>query len=327
MCCFGETRTEKRWLRTLWAIALIGIQGSSAAQMTVYGDDEDYDYDTREGLEFGLNVGVYRGFPGAASFYNGTGTHELSDVGSRMWGIDERLRQLQQPGQASSGGVAGILNDFAQDWYVYSYPIMQYKPSMFFGLKLAKFWNPETALVCHVDAISATAEGAWSLSTGLLPDQGQGSEDVRTYPILGKEQRLNIALGYRTAIFIAEDASWAFELGGMANAVSVEENYVVMSPAVGNQNYEVPLMTVVNNGASGGQLVAASNILTQWGMGFYTSAGVALEFDEGGHIELNVRASRDQISLGTEEFKGWNVAAFVTWMMPAQLGDFVRASF
>ena len=60
MCCFGETRTEKRWLRTLWAIALIGIQGSSAAQMTVYGDDEDYDYDTREGLEFGLRCGNAR---------------------------------------------------------------------------------------------------------------------------------------------------------------------------------------------------------------------------------------------------------------------------
>jgi hypothetical protein len=217
------------------------------------------------------------------------------------------------------------LNEFPA-WNIYSLPLMQYKPSMFFGLKAAKFWNPETALVCHVDVAQVTAEGAWSLSTGLLPDQGQGNEDVRTYPIVGKEQRLNIALGYRTSIYITEGASWAFELGGLANAVAIEENYIVMSPNVGNALYEVNLLTAIGNGA-GGQLSPASNVLTQWGTGFYSSLGLAVEFEEGGHVELNVRASRDNINLGTEAYKGWNVAAFLTWMIPSQLGDFVRASF
>ena len=291
--------------------------------MTVYGDDDDYTYATREGVEFGVNIGVYRGFPLSAYFYDGAGDHQLSDAGSRIWGIQERLQQLQ--GQQLTHPVTGILNEFPA-WNIYSLPLMQYKPSMFFGLKAAKFWNPETALVCHVDVAQVTAEGAWSLSTGLLPDQGQGNEDVRTYPIVGKEQRLNVALGYRTSIYIAEGASWALELGGLANALSVEENYVVMSPNVGNALYEVHLLTAVGNGA-GGTLSPASNVLTQWGLGFYTAGGIALEFDEGGHIELNVRASRDNLQLGTETYRGWNVAAFVTWMMPSQLGDFVRASF
>ena len=66
---------------------------------------------------------------------------------------------------------------------------------------------------------------------------------------------------------------------------------------------------------------------TQWGTGFYSSLGLAVEFEEGGHVELNVRASRDNINLGTDAYKGWNVAAFLTWMIPSQLGDFVRASF
>ena len=55
--------------------------------------------------------------------------------------------------------------------------------------------------------------------------------------------------------------------------------------------------------------------LTQWGTGFYSSLGLAVEFEEGGHVELNVRASRDNINLGTEAYKGWNVAAFLTWMI------------
>ena len=312
--------TAAGWMAALalaWAPALV------SAQMRVYGDDDDYSYASREGLEFGVNIGVYRGFPQAAYFYDGAGDHELSDAGAQIWGIQERLQQLQ--GQQLTHPVTGILNEFPA-WNIYSLPLMQYKPSMFFGLKAAKFWNPETALVCHVDVAQVTAEGAWSLSTGLLPDQGQGNEDVRTYPIVGKEQRLNIALGYRTSIYITESASWAFELGGLANAVAIEENYIVMSPNVGNALYEVNLLTAIGNGA-GGQLSPASNVLTQWGTGFYSSLGLAVEFEEGGHVELNVRASRDNINLGTEAYKGWNVAAFLTWMMPSQLGDFVRASF
>lgn len=306
------------------AFALAWVPALLSGQMRVYSDDDDdYSYASREGLEFGVNIGVYRGFPQAAYFYDGAGDHELSDVGAQIWGIRERLQQLQ--GQQLTHPVTGILNEFPA-WNIYSLPLMQYKPSMFFGLKAAKFWNPETAVVCHVDVAQVTAEGSWSLSTGLLPDQGQGNEDVRTYPIIGKEQRLNIALGYRTSIYIAEGASWAFELGGLANAVAIEENYIVMSPNVGNALYEVNLLTAIGNGA-GGQLSPASNVLTQWGTGFYSSLGLAVEFEEGGHVELNVRASRDNINLGTEAYKGWNVAAFLTWMIPSQLGDFVRASF
>ena len=306
------------------AFALAWVPALLSGQMRVYSDDDDdYSYASREGLEFGVNIGVYRGFPQAAYFYDGAGDHELSDVGAQIWGIRERLQQLQ--GQQLTHPVTGILNEFPA-WNIYSLPLMQYKPSMFFGLKAAKFWNPETAVVCHVDVAQVTAEGSWSLSTGLLPDQGQGNEDVRTFPIIGKEQRLNIALGYRTSIYIAEGASWAFELGGLANAVAIEENYTVMSPNVGNALYEVNLLTAIGNGA-GGQLSPASNVLTQWGTGFYSSLGLAVEFEEGGHVELNVRASRDNINLGTEAYKGWNVAAFLTWMIPSQLGDFVRASF
>ena len=306
------------------ALALAWTPALLSAQMRVYSDDDDdYSYASREGLEFGVNIGVYRGFAQAAYFYDGAGDHELSDAGAQMWGIQERLQQLQ--GQQLTHPVTGILNEFPA-WNIYSFPLMQYKPSMFFGLKAAKFWNPETALVCHLDVAQVTAEGAWSLSTGLLPDQGQGNEDVRTYPIIGKEQRLNIALGYRTSIYIAEGASWAFELGGLANAVAIEENYVVMSPNVGNALYEVNLLTATGTGA-GGQLSPASNVLTQWGTGIYSALGIAVEFEEGGHVELNIRASRDNINLGTEAYKGWNVAAFITWMIPSQLGDFVRASF
>ena len=306
-------------------LALMLVWAPANAQMTVYGDDDDdYSYDSREGLEFGLNIGVYRGFEQAAYFYDGEGGHELSDAGAQIWSIEDRLNQLrtQQPNHP----VNGILNEFP-DPELYSLPLMQYTPSMMFGLKMARFWNPETALVLHMDVVQAKAEGAWSLSTGLLPDQGQGNADVRTYSIQGREQRLMLSFGYRTSIYITEGLTWVFELGGMANAVSVEENFIVMSQQdMGNSNLQVALLTAPGTGA-GGALNPASNVLTQWGMGGYSSLGIGVDFEEGGSIELNVRVSRDAIHLGTESFKGQNLAAFLTWMIPSQLGDFVRASF
>ena len=157
---------------------------------------------------------------------------------------------------------------------------------------------------------------------GVVPDQGQGNEDVLQYPIIGKEQRLNIALGYRTSIFIGQGASWTFELGGLANAVSIEENYIVVSPRTGSGRYEVNLLTIAPGSAGG--LNAASNVLTQWGLGAYAQGGVAVHLRRG-HIELNIRASRDKIRLGVEEHQGVNLAAFLTWMIPTDLGGFVQS--
>ena len=319
----SPTRTiEVPCLGSLLLAACLGWLSSHAeAQMRVYSDDDADEVNiVRNGGEFGVNVGVYRGFPTAAYFYDGTGDKELSDAGAQIWSIQERLDQLQN--QQQSHPVSGILNEFPAP-SIYSFPLMQYRPSFFFGLKAAKFWSPESALVCHFDVAQATAEGTWSLSTGLLPDQGQGNEDVLQYPIVGKEQRLNIALGYRTSIFIAEGMSWTFEFGGLANAVSIEEHYIVMSPRNGPGRYDVNLLTTIAPGSTG-VFNPASNVLTQWGLGAYTQGGVAVQFDEGGHIELNLRASRDQIRLGTEEFKGVNFAAFLTWMIPTDLGAFVQ---
>ena len=70
------------------------------------------------------------------------------------------------------------------------------------------------------------------------------------------------------------------ELGGLANAVSIEEHYIVVSPRTGSGRYEVDLLTTIAPG-SAGVLNPASNVLTQWGLGAYAQGGVALEFEEG----------------------------------------------
>ena len=92
------------------ALVAWGWAANAQAQMTVYSDEEDYTYESREGVEFGLNIGVYRGYPLAAYFYDGSGLNELgsSNVNAQVWSIDDRLRQLQS--QQQTHPVSGILN-------------------------------------------------------------------------------------------------------------------------------------------------------------------------------------------------------------------------
>lgn len=299
-------------------------------QMIVPGNEEDFSVERRDGIEFGMNIGVYRGAPGPSMIYDGFGKDgtesvDLPDGAAKLWTIKERLSQVAtaQP----NSPIAGILNG-PFPWDIYSYPIMQYRPAMMFGLKVAKFWSPETAVMLSVDAVQLTAEGAWSLvRVGEVPDQGQGNYATEDYGIEGKENRLNVALGYRTSVYIDEGISWIMELGGMTTAYSLEENYLLMTENSAQlQPYRLDLLTQVNNG-SNGTLNRANGLLTQWGMGAYVGVGMDVAFQQGGRIELNLRVSRDNVKLGMQESKVWNGALFVTWMMPSQIGDFVRASF
>ena len=52
-----------------------------------------------------------------------------------------------------------------------------------------------------------------------------------------------------------------------------------------------------------------------------------LFFEEGGNLMLTARVSRDRVVMGTYEDNLVQGALYLTWVIPPQLGDFVRASF
>ena len=52
-----------------------------------------------------------------------------------------------------------------------------------------------------------------------------------------------------------------------------------------------------------------------------------LFFEKGGSLMLTARVSRDRVVMGTYEDNLVQGALYLTWVIPPQLGDFVRASF
>ena len=285
-----------------------------------WDDDDDYYVPSRQGMEFGVNLGVYRAHPNSSIFYNGAGWFELGDNQATLYSIEDRLSLGNTEDQINN-----VLNlGGGNFWIPYdSSPLlMPYDPGLMMGLKMLYFFNPESAIVMSIDGVNLKAAGPWTLETDLLPGQGQGSTDIKVYGIFGQERRMITTLGYRTAAYIIDRASWIFEFGTTATSVQIKRNFI----NVKDNTYE--LITFYNGG---GQFSGAASNLTSTGFGFYGVIGLEAMFDEGGNLEANFRVSRDNIMLGPEvggyQDKLWNFALYVTWLIPPHLGDFVRASF
>ena len=302
----------------IFAIVFFGLTPITIVSQD-WDDDDDFYIPRRQGLEYGVNLGVYRAHPNSSQFYNGAGWFELGDNQASLYTIEERLFLGNTEDQINN-----LLNlGGGNFWVPYdSSPLlMPYDPGLMMGLKLLYFWNPESALVMSIDVANLNSAGPWTLETDLLPGGGQGSDDIRVYGIFGKERRMISSLGYRTAVYIIDEASWVLEFGGSATAIQIKDNFIMIE----NNSYD--LITFFN----GNQFLGATSNLTSVGFGYYAVVGLEAMFEEGGNLEVNFKVSRDNIRLGQGDLayqeKLWNFSLYVTWLIPPHIGDFVRASF
>jgi hypothetical protein len=199
-----------------------------------------------------------------------------------------------------------------------AYTGMRYTPGTLMGLQTMLFFNPESAFVLHLDAINGLkSEGGWNIVSSDV-DTGMGSENRRTYGIFSEEDRFQLSLAYRTAAYITDEVSWVIELGGNMLATRLKSNYV----RIENQNYQLLTAPIGN-----GNFANPTSSLSATGFGGFAALGLELFFEEGGNLMLTARVSRDRVVMGTYEDVLWQGALYLTWVIPPQLGDFVRARF
>ena len=305
-------------------VVLVCFSNCAIAQEWDDWDDYDGGYvPARKGIEFALNFGVYQGNHKAANaFYNGWAgeNYELGDNTANLMTIEERLG-IYSPNGTVWSQVMNSIGLEAGEFIGIEYPDplygMRYKPGTLMGLQTMLFFNPESALVLHVDAISGMkSEGGWNIVSSDV-DTGMGSENRRTYGIFSEENRFQLSLAYRTAAYITDEISWVIELGGNMLSTSIQQNYV----RVENASYQ--LLTA----QLGNQFSGPTSNLTSTGYGAFAALGVELFFEEGGNLMLTVRVSRDRVKLGSYEANLMQGALYLTWVIPPQLGSFIRAKF
>ncbi len=317
-----QAYTLKMTVRVI-CFAVAGMASLAQAQEWDDWDELDDAYvPARKGIEFALNFGVYQGNHKAANaFYNGYAGefYDLGDNTANLLTIEERLGLNNSNGQVWSQVMSSIGLEAGEFKYI-EYPSqmgMRYSPGTLFGLQTLLFLNPESAFVLHIDAINGLkSEGGWNIVSSDV-DTGQGSERRTTYGIFSEENRFQLSLGYRSAAYITDEISWVFELGGSMLATQLDRHYVRLQ----NQSYQ--LMTA----QLGNQFSGPTSSLTATGFGAYAALGVELFFAEGGNLMLTIRGSRDQVKMGSYEANLLHGALYLTWVIPPQLGNFVRAKF
>lgn len=330
--CFNRKLERMNTLRTgCWVLGFaLGCSGALVAQ-----DWDDWDafesayVPGRKGIEFALNFGLYQAHHKAANeFYNGYAgeIYSLGDNTAQLLTIEDRLG-INNPNSMVWSQVMNSIGLEAGEFDYIEYPLysealrlygMRYTPGTLMGLQTLLFFNPESALVLHIDAMNGLkSEGAWNMVTNEII-QGGGSENRRQFGIFSEEDRFQLTLGYRTAAYIVDEASWTFELGGTMLATQLKQNYV----RIQNQNYQLLAAPIGN-----GQFSNPTSSLTSTGFGGYAAVGLELFFEEGGNLMVTARVSRDHVKMGSYEDHLWQGALYLTWVIPPQLGDFVRASF
>ena len=313
-------------VKTAFRVICLAVAGmATVAQAQDWDDWDDLDdayVPARKGIEFALNFGIYQGNHKAANaFYNGYAGeyYDLGDNTANLMTIEQRLG-LDNPNSQVWSQVMSSIGLEAGEFKYIEYPGlygMRYTPGTLMGLQTLFFMNPESAFVLHVDAINGLkSQGGWNIVSSDV-DTGQGSERRTTYGIFSEENRFQLSLGYRSAAYITDEVSWVFELGGSMLATQLENNYV----RILNSNYQLLTAQV------GNQFTGPTSSLTATGYGAYVALGVELFFAEGGNLMLTIRGSRDQVKMGSYEANLLHGALYLTWVIPPQLGNFVRAKF
>ncbi|MCH1575482.1 MAG: hypothetical protein L7S67_04350 [Flavobacteriales bacterium] len=303
-------------MRSLCGFAMLCLPFLAEGQVSNYEPYDDSDlleeFERPKKLHFGMNINMGKAGGKSSVFYNGAGMGDLDDVFREVISIPERLDWNSVAG--GSGNTVrnqiaqslGVANAGAMS--VATYPIDQrYDVGFGFGLRVMQRFNLENSLVLDVDIWRLKSRGAWQLDTGELPDQGQGSTDLREFGIFASEERTVISLGYRSASPIDRSMSWIFELGGNLTASRIREHYIEVS---GN-TYDliVPI---------GGQVSGPSPQDLTWGIGYggYVRLGAEAYMDAGAGLELSYRLGYDSVVLGTSDFRVLNHGLQLTWLFP-----------
>ena len=303
-------------MRSLCGVLLLCAPILSEGQVSNYEPYDDSDlleeFERPKKLHFGMNINMGKAGGKSSVFYNGAGLGDLGDVFRELISIPERLdwnsvaggsgntvrNQIAQSlGVANAGGMS-----------VATYPIDQrYDVGFGFGLRVMQRFSLESSLVLDVDVWRLKSRGAWQLNTGELPDQGQGSTDLREFGIFASEERTAISLGYRTASPIDRSMSWIFEGGGNLTATRIKDHYI----EVAGNTYDliVPI---------GGQVGAPGQQDLTWGIGYggYLRIGAEAYMDAGAGLELSYRLGYDGVVIGTSDYRVLNHGLQLTWLFP-----------
>ena len=252
------------------------------------------DRDDRKGFRFGLNMGMYFPSKVSANYYNGDGfyNNNIDPNGVRMYSIEERLNLTQQETQYITSYFNATGFEFRD-----AYPTaMRYNGGFNIGFQTAYDFNNKSSLIFDLNVCKVKAYDRFTMQLNGTSAQQNGQTDIRIFNIEGNEQRLNLALGYRTGWALSGNGLYFMQFGGSMLGTKVVNNIA----HVADRNYDLII------GAANPAQIINYQPRTGIGYGYYFSTGFFLPLGTHKNAELSIAFSKDKMILNLNEFKGWN---------------------
>jgi len=253
------------------------------------------DRDERKGFRFGLNMGMYFPSKVSANYYNGDGfyNNNIDPNGVRMYSIEERLNLTPQETQYITSYFNATGFQFPRDAYPAA---MRYNGGFNIGFQTAYDFNNKSSLVFDLNVCKVKAYDRFTMQLNGTSAQQNGQTDLRIFNIEGNEQRLNVALGYRTGWALSGNGLYFMQFGGSMLGTKVINNVAILA----DRNYELII------GAANPAQIINYQPRTGIGYGYYFSTGFFLPLGTHKNAELSLAFSKDKMILNLNEFKGWN---------------------
>lgn len=266
------------------------LQSSHYAGTARY-DDEEEEFEWK-GFGIGLSIGMYFASKHTANVYNGTcgaGYFQNPDevqcytIAQRL-GIDPVNQFFIQTYQQ----VTNYYNATGMNLNFDSYPAnMRYNPAMYVGFQLRYNFNRDAAFVLNSNTVGLKTVDVFTVTFQGTTAQQNAQTDTRPFQIVGKENRVNVNLGYRQGFEAGPRSNTYLQFGGSFLGTRYKSNEIFIA----NQVYDL-YTGVLNN-----QQITNMRPRTNYGLGWYAAAGLEFFINEQFSFDLSINWSRDKVIL------------------------------
>jgi hypothetical protein len=166
---------------------------------------------------------------------------------------------------------------------------MRYLPSIEIGGIAGIFLNDDVSLFVEANVAQLRTQNVFVVE--VTPSANTSNIDADRYrqiPVFGKEERLNMNLGFKFEVFENNGLKGYVPLFGNFNTVKLKENYFVLEK--NNQIEQIPILhnSQKNILQSGGNIISNNNVQPPGGSGFGLGSGFGISYPLMDHISVEI---------------------------------------
>lgn len=264
------------------------------------GDEDNEQVANKESkkrFHFGFLLGSLFANQYTASVYDGYGF----DMNNNKYSFESSLMNQKINNEYGHGygqpidQIALALNVEPNDWRFNEsdMPInMHYLPAFLVGMQCRYSVDNRNAILLNVNGSKLLINGAFTIYTNPPSGSTQINNGLKTFPIVGGEQRLMFQIGYQRILGNDEKFNFFVEGGLHGTLAKYDKNYIQIN------NLQIDLLTYYNqNGYSSPNIVSRP---LGFGFGAFSGLGVNLTVKSKWTIQLLYSPTYEQINIHIE---------------------------